>query len=98
MHTYVFIGFTTKVTVKIDKDMELGAKNCLDDSVAEPKMYANPEVAELNDENPITQTVTNSHILFVLSYIASYVSPRRVSFYYTCSCRRVLTTRIFLLV
>jgi len=37
LHIYVFTGFTTKVRVKKDEDMELGTKNRLDDSIVEFK-------------------------------------------------------------
>ena len=45
-YIYVCIGFTTKIKVKTDEEMELGSKGPLDDNAAEPNMYVNPEVVE----------------------------------------------------
>lgn len=54
------IGFTTKVTVRIDEDVELGSKNPLDDSMVEPNMSVVPEMVEAA-VNPNDETTRNGN-------------------------------------
>ena len=61
LYTYV-LGFTTKITVRIDEEVELGNNNPLDDCVVKPNMSAVPEMVEAAAD-PNDKTLNGNHYL-----------------------------------
>ena len=61
LYTYV-LGFTTKITVRIDEEVELGNNNPLDDCTVKPNMSAVPEMVEAAAD-PNDKTLNGSHYL-----------------------------------
>ena len=61
LYTYV-LGFTTKITVRIDEEVELGNNNRLDDCTVKPNMSAVPEMVEAAAD-PNDKTLNGNHYL-----------------------------------